>query len=254
MTDKTLLQGRRIIVTGAATGIGNAAARAFCEAGARVAGIYNTTMPEDRIDASVIWHHCDMRDQARVRKVFETVATEFGGLDVLYHAAGTWQPSSPGEITEEQVDFQIDNTLKATIWANQIAFTLMREKGGRIINTGSSEGVTGSAKAAAYGIAKAAVHAWTRSCAKAWGRYGITVNAIAPAIATRGLTRLKAHLGKDQVAAFETNLRQMIPLTGSPGDPLKDAAPLLVFLAGEGSGFITGQLLAVDGGLLMLGA
>jgi 3-oxoacyl-[acyl-carrier protein] reductase len=247
----TSLNGRRIIVTGGATGIGNGAVRAFAAAGATVAATWHTTEPEDRVDAAVHWFRCDLRDEAAVRAGFEMMSSAIGGLDVLYHAAATWSPSKAGDVTEDQLDSQFADTFKATVWVDQSAFRLMRERGGRIINTGSQEAVVGSVSSPVYAATKGAVHTWTRSCARAWAEYNITVNTIAPAMWTRGTDRARALSGAEQ---FDAALKAIIPLRGRPGDPATDLGPMLVFLASEGSRFITGQLLAVDGGLMMLGA
>ena len=112
----------------------------------------------------------------------------------------------------------------------------------------------GSPIAAGYAAAKAGVHAWTRSAAKVWGSENITVNAVAPAMDTRGADRLRTFLCPDAEPFLEGQLQASIPLGGKLGSPASDLGPVLVFLAGDGAHFITGQLLAVDGGLMMLGA
>jgi NAD(P)-dependent dehydrogenase (short-subunit alcohol dehydrogenase family) len=98
------------------------------------------------------------------------------------------------------------------------------------------------------------VHAWTRSAAKVWASAGITVNALAPAMDTPGADRLRDFLGPDAAPFLDQQLQASIPIGGKLGDPVRDLGPMLVFLAGDGARFITGQLLAVDGGLMMLGA
>jgi NAD(P)-dependent dehydrogenase (short-subunit alcohol dehydrogenase family) len=82
----------------------------------------------------------------------------------------------------------------------------------------------------------------------------VTVNALAPAVGTPGAERLWAHLGEERAAAFKERLRTTMPLRGELGDPEMDLGPVMVFLAGPGARFMTGQLIAVDGGLQMLGA
>jgi NAD(P)-dependent dehydrogenase (short-subunit alcohol dehydrogenase family) len=129
----------------------------------------------------------------------------------------------------------------------------MRGSGGRIINFGSAEAVTGSPIAAVYSATKGAVQAWTRSAAKAWGAERITVNALAPAVHTAGADRLRDFLGPHAAAFIDQQIKLSIPLGGKLGDPTDDLGPVLVFLAGEGAGFITGQLIPVDGGLAMVG-
>ena len=246
------LTGRRILVTGAATGIGAAAVTALTDAGAQVAETYHQTPPPEELAAT--WLQCDVRDADAVSETVHQVAETLGGLDVLVNAAGLWQPGVPGYIDAEQISFLLDTNVKATILTNQAAYAVMKGNGGRIINFGSSEAVMGSPISAVYAATKGAVQAWTRSAAQAWAADRITVNALAPAVQTPGADRLRDFLGPEAGALIDQQLKTRIPLGGALGDPARDLGPVLVFLAGPGSAFITGQLLAVDGGLVMLGA
>jgi 3-oxoacyl-[acyl-carrier protein] reductase len=253
MTDShSPLAGRRIVITGGATGIGAAAVRVLHGAGARVVATYHRTAPADDV-APVKWLPCDVRDPEAVDAMFRGAVQELGGLDVLVNAAGLWQAGVPGQISSEEIDFLFATNVKGTILTNQAAHAAMRGHGGRIINFGSAEAVTGSPIAAVYSATKGAVQAWTRSAAKAWGTEGITVNALAPAVQTAGAERLRDFLGPDAAAFIDQQIKLSIPLGGQLGDPTKDLGPVLVFLAGEGAGFITGQLIPVDGGLAMVG-
>jgi NAD(P)-dependent dehydrogenase (short-subunit alcohol dehydrogenase family) len=90
--------------------------------------------------------------------------------------------------------------------------------------------------------------AWTRSAAAAWGRFGITVNSIVPAIWTPMAEAARARRSPEERAIFETQLARRVPLGGKLGDPDRDLAPVLVFMVGEGSRFITGQIISVNGG------
>ncbi|WP_055403565.1 MULTISPECIES: SDR family NAD(P)-dependent oxidoreductase [unclassified Mycobacterium] len=248
------LQGRRVLVTGGATGIGAAAVAALGGAGAEVAATYHRTPPPDGLAAA--WLQCDVRDADAVSAMVRTTAERLGGLDVLVNAAGLWQAGIPGYIGPDEIAFLLDTNVKATILTNQAAHAVMKEqdpKGGRIINFGSSEAVMGSPISAVYAATKGAVQAWTRSAAKAWAGDNVTVNALAPAVQTAGADRLREFLGPDASAFIDQQMQMMIPLGGALGDPARDLGPMLVFLAGPGSGFITGQLLAVDGGLMMVG-
>jgi len=246
------LDGRRILVTGGATGIGAAAVEAFSSHGAVVAATYNETAVPAELQAAAKWWQCDVRSRDQVHGTVAEVAKEFGGLDVLLHAAGAWQPGAPDQISEDDLDFLLATNFKATVFTNQAAFEVMRNSGGRIINLGSSEGVFGNPIAATYSATKAAVQAWTRSAAKAWGHCGVSVNAVAPAVETRGAQRLREFLGPEGGVILDQQMQAVIPLGGRLGDPLRDLAPMLVFLASEGSRFITGQLLAIDGGAMMV--
>ncbi len=246
----TPLGGRRAVVTGAASGLGAAAVRALTHAGARVVATYHQTEPSDEADAT--WLRCDARDAETVNAMIEGAVSALGGLDVLVNAAGLWHQGIPGQITAADIDFVLDTNLKTTILTNQAAHAVMRRSGGRIINFGSAEAVMGSPISAVYAAAKGAVQAWTRSAAKAWASDKVTVNALAPAMQTRGADRLREFLGPEAAPFIDQQIKATIPLGGALGDPDRDLGPVLVFLAGEGSHFITGQLLPVDGGLIML--
>jgi 3-oxoacyl-[acyl-carrier protein] reductase len=246
------LRGRRILITGGATGIGAAAVRVLRAAGADVMATYHRTPPADDV-ADVTWSRCDVRDAEAVDAAFRDAIDALGGLDVLVHAAGLWQAGVPGQITSDEITFLMETNIKGTILTNQAAHAAMRGSGGRIINFGSAEAVMGSPIAGLYAATKGAVQAWTRSAAKAWGADRITVNALAPAVQTAGADRLREFLGPDAAAYIDQQMRLSIPLGGKLGDPAADLGPVLVFLAGEGAGFITGQLIPVDGGLAMVG-
>jgi NAD(P)-dependent dehydrogenase (short-subunit alcohol dehydrogenase family) len=253
-TPELPLTGRRAVVTGAATGVGAAAVEAYTDAGATVVALYHSTPPPERLQGRAEWLRCDVRDRDAVSDAFAKAVATLGGVDVLLHAAGTWRPATPGTLTDEELDSLVDTNFKATVVTNQAAFAVMREHGGRIINLGSSEAVRGNPGAPLYAATKAAVQAWTRSAASAWGKYRITVNAIAPAVDTPGAERLRQHLGPERAAQLAQRHKVTIPIGGALGDPVQDLGPVMVFLAGAGSQFVTGQLIAVDGGLIMLGA
>lgn len=248
------LRGRRILVTGAATGIGAAAVGVLTEAGAEVAATYHRTPPPE--DLAATWLQCDVRDAEAVSAMVQQAAEVLGGLDVLVNAAGQWQPGVPGYLGADEISFLLDTNVKATILTNQAAYAVMKDqdpKGGRIINFGSAEALMGSPISAVYAATKGAVQAWTRSAARAWAADEVTVNALAPAVQTPGADRLREFLGPAAGPLIDQQLKTMIPLGGALGDPARDVGPTLVFLSGSGSGFITGQLLPVDGGLIMVG-
>jgi NAD(P)-dependent dehydrogenase (short-subunit alcohol dehydrogenase family) len=247
------LEDRRILVTGGATGIGAAAVQVLSEAGAAVVATYHRTPPPER--AGVTWMQCDVRDAAAVDDMVKRAADALGGLDVLLHAAGLWQPGIPGQISGEDIDFLLDTNIKATIFTNQAAYAVMRRLGGgRIINFGSGEAVMGSPISALYAATKGAVAAWTRSIARAWAAEKVSAVALAPAMQTPGADRLREFLGPAAAEFIDAEIKKTIPLGGALGDPVDDLGPTLVFLCSKGSRFITGQLIAVDGGLVMLGA
>ena len=208
------LQGRRILVTGGATGIGAAAVRVLTEAGAAVVATYHRTTPPDR--ARVSWVQCDVRDSAAVNDIVNGAAETLGGLDVLLHAAGLWQPGVPGQINGEDIDFLVDTNLKATIFTNQAAYAVMRKDGGgRIIKFGSGEAVMGSPISAVYAATKGAVSAWTRSIARAWAAEKVSAIALAPAVQTPGADRLREFLGPAAAEFIDEQIKSTIPLGGA---------------------------------------
>ncbi|MBK6289369.1 MAG: SDR family oxidoreductase [Gammaproteobacteria bacterium] len=246
------LKDKRIIVTGGAGGIGNAAVRLFVERGARVACTYHSTRPE--LPPAVASYRCDITDRTAVETVFGRMADDLGGLEVLVHAAGIHGSQAAEEVDAAAWDRMFDANAKATVWTNQAAFRRMRTSGGSIINMGSVEGVRGFGGNAVYAASRGAVMAWTRSVALEWGAAKVRVNCVAPAIATSIFERQMATMDPAVLAMVEADLRRSIPLGGTLGDPLYDLAPVLAFLASDDSRFITGQTIAVDGGLMMLGS
>jgi NAD(P)-dependent dehydrogenase (short-subunit alcohol dehydrogenase family) len=179
------LDGRRILVTGGATGIGAAAVQALKEAGASVVATYHRTPPPEQ--AGVSWVQCDVRDAAAVDAMVTGAAETLGGLDVLLHAAGLWQPGIPGQITGEDIDFLADTNVKATIFTNQAAYAVMRKDGGgRIINFGSGEAVMGSPISALYAATKGAVAERSATRCATSGRCWYSSPARDPASSTDG--------------------------------------------------------------------
>ena len=247
------LDGKRVIITGAAGGIGSAAVEAFVAEGARVACTYNSAKPA-LPDGVVASERCDITSKASVDSVFDGFAAQLGGLDVLIQAAGLHGGCPADQISEEYWDNMFALNGKATLLTNQAAFRHMQGHGGSIVNMGSCEGVRGFAGNAAYAATRGAVMAFTRSVALEWGRHKVRVNALAPVAFTGPAERMRANLDETANAMMDAYLAQAIPLGGKMGDALKDIAPALVFLASDASHFITGQTLAVDGGFMMLGS
>ena len=246
------LSGKRIIVTGGAGGIGNAAVHLVTEAGAKVACTWHGTRPD--LPPGVSAHRLDITDREAVHAAFEAMVAELGGLDALVHAAGLHGSTTASDITDADWDRLLGANVKGTCWTNQAAFVHLRERGGSIVNMGSVEGVRGFAGNAVYAASRGAVMAWTRSVALEWGRYGVRVNCVAPAVATEIFRRQCEGLPPEVLAGIAADLQQRIPLGGTLGDPLRDLAPVLLFLASDDSRFITGQTIAVDGGLMMVGS
>lgn len=136
--------------------------------------------------------------------------------------------------------------------ANQAAFRLLRADGGRILNFASGAGVSGLPNKAHYSATKGAVIAWSRTAAKEWGGHNVTVIMIAPAISTPMYAKTRSEMSPDALAALDARLAADMPIDGKLGDARRDLVPLMLFLCSGGARFITGQIFAVDGGLLMV--
>jgi NAD(P)-dependent dehydrogenase (short-subunit alcohol dehydrogenase family) len=248
------LEGRGIVVTGGASGMGAGLVRALVRAGAEVVSLDLAAQEGAAVAtaAGARFLRCDVADEASVDEAVAAAAAHLGRLDVLVHAAGV-APGAPAAETELALWHRaMDVNATGTFLTNRAAFRHLRERGGRILNFASGAGVNGYPGKAAYAASKGAVLAWTRSVAVEWAPYGITVNAIAPAIRTPMYEATRRSMTGEQLAAHDAALAGRLPLGGQLGDIERDLVPVLVFLAGDGARFMTGQVFAVDGGMLMV--
>ena len=258
MIETSLLRERRVIVTGAAGGMGRAIVRSLLRAGATVVAL---DLKEDDLRrdlASVGAKHedrlqidgVDLISREKVFSVFGLHIAAMGGVDALVHTGGIFMSAPPETIDMADYDRVMDINLRGTILANQAVFEAMKHNGGgSIINFGSSSGHGPESMACLYSASKGAVHSWTRSLAHAWGQYGIRANAILPIIETPMYHTARANMTEEQRQRVDERNRYLIPLGGRFGDAERDLAPVVEFLIGDGSRFVTGQLIPVDGGM-----
>lgn len=245
------LEGKKIIVTGGAHGMGAGAVRAFVAEGASVAvldikdELAEHVVKEANEDGPgrARYFHCDVVRRPEVDSAVHDATSWLGGLDVLANVAGVQRKKSPEEFTGEDLDFLLGVNLLGTIHTNQAAFPHLRTDGGTILNLGSDGGLVAMPGIAAYAASKGAVMSWTRAIAGEWAKHGIRANSIVPAIKTP-MTDNGGEQGK--------SVYSMVPLGGELGDVMEDFAPVMVFMAGDGARFITGQLISVNGGLVMV--
>jgi len=251
-----ILKDRKIIVTGGARGIGASVVRAYVAEGATVASLdilddlgNEVAMTATKDGPGVArFYHCDISNRLEAESVFSTATIEMGGLNVLASIAGVDRGGPAESLSDDDMDLIFDVNLRGTIISNQLAFKSLQESGGQIINVGSDAGLGGYVGLAAYGASKGAVMAWTRTVAMEWGRLGITVNSLVPAIWTPMYEEHRQRMSESELASHEALMLQSIVLGGRLGDPERDLNPVMVFLASEGARFITGQIIAVNGG------
>ncbi|AHG48928.1 oxidoreductase (plasmid) [Rhizobium leguminosarum bv. trifolii CB782] len=247
MHDMTRLNGKTVVITGGATGIGLAAARRFIEEGAFVF-IYGRR--QQALDAAVAELGPNARavkgsvsDENDLDRLYAAVKAERGSLDIVFANAGAGSPLPLGQITAKHIDDTFDTNVKGTIFTVQKALPLMGP-GGSIILTGSSAGTTGAPAFTAYSASKAAVRNLARTWAEDLKGTGIRVNVLSPGATATELA--KEALGEDGQKAYGA----MTPLQRM-GDP-EEIAAAAAFLASDDSSFMTASEVAVDGGLAQL--
>jgi NAD(P)-dependent dehydrogenase (short-subunit alcohol dehydrogenase family) len=252
-----LLDGKRIIVTGGASGIAAATVRAYAREGATV---WSLDVADDKGRAvaaeagpRVTYRHCDIARRDEVLAVVDEAAKAMGGLDVLANVAAVERGTPAEDIPDAEWDLVFGVNVKGTLYTNQAAFRHLQGAGGVIVNFGSGAGIRGQRGSAHYSASKAAVMAWTRTVAQEWAKYGIRVNSVVPAIWTQMYDEYRSRMSDQERAIHDMAMAHVIPLGGKLGDPDRDAAPVMVFLASDASRFITGQAIPVDGGMVMLG-
>ena len=251
------LEGKRIIVTGSARGMGAGTLRSYVRAGAGVVGMdvrddEGAAVARDA-DAegpgSATYVHVDISDAGSIERAFGAAVAQLGGLDVLAHPAAIHRFSSASDVSVEDWDLMFAVNVRGTMLTNQVAHGHMKASGGgSIINFGSISGQRPEPGAASYSTAKGAVHSWTRTAAGTWGADNIRVNAILPAMDTPMYREAMAQAGEDQREGIRQANLATIFMGGQYGDPDRHLGPVMVFLASDASWFITGQLIPVDGG------
>ena len=239
------------VVTGASRGIGKAIALRLAKDGYKIIINYNGSEKAaeevksqiEQMGGLADTKQCNVADFESCQKFVEEIISENGRLDVLVNNAGITKDGLLMRMSEDDFDRVLDTNLKGTFHMIRFASRYMlKQKCGRMINMASVVGVSGNAGQANYAASKAGVIGLTKTAARELASRGITVNAIAPGFIDTDMTEVLSD-------AVKENSRKQIPL-GRFGKP-EDVAAAVAFLASDDAGYITGQVLHVDGGMVM---
>jgi len=252
MTEQTPASDlRRVaLVTGASRGIGKAIALRLSREGRHVALLSRSEGPLSEVksqiedaggEASV--HAADISDGAAMQQAVERVASDCGRLDILVNNAGVTRDNLALRMSDEDFDAVLNVNLRAAFIACRAAARpMMKGRFGRIVNIGSTSGVVGNAGQANYAAAKAGLVGMTRSIARELGSKGVTANVVAPGFVETDMTAGLPAQVKDKVLEAMSVKR-----LGTP----EDIAAAVAYVASDEAGYLTGQLICVDGGLTM---
>ena len=240
------LKGRVAMVTGASRGIGFASARELSDGGARVAMLARDKGQIDEAAGKVSGSRgftCDVTDVDSVNRTVSEIAAELGPVEILVNNAGLTRDQLLVRTGDEDWQRVIDVNLKGAFnTIRAVSRGMMRQRYGVIINVSSIVGLMGNPGQSSYAAAKAGLVGLTKSVAKELAGRGVRANVVAPGFIDTQMTA-------DLVGEARKQLTDRIPL-GRLGSP-EDVAPIIRFLAGPGACYITGQVIVVDGGIVM---
>lgn len=243
------LEGKVAVVTGATRGIGFEVARSLAKCGAKVACIGTNeeklTKSVDQINSEggcARAYICDVSQADRVKEMAKAVLTDFEKVDILVNNAGITRDMLMRRITDDQWNDVIGVNLNGTFYVTRAFVESMRKsKWGRIVNISSISGLIGNPGQANYSASKAGVIGFTRTISKELANRNITVNAIAPGFIDTDMTAVLSDV-------LIQGIKDRIPL-GRIGKP-EDIANAVLFFVSDEASFVTGQIMAVDGGMI----
>ena len=244
-------EGKTVIVTGGSRGIGRAIALDFAKSGANVVVNYNRNAEKadevvkeiEALGPKGLAVQCNVSNQEDVDALLKATVDTFGTVDFLVNNAGITKDTLILRMKENDWDAVVDTNLKGTFMTTKvIGKYMLKKKSGRIVNITSVVGLMGNAGQSNYAASKAGVVGFTKSIAKEFASRGLTVNAVAPGFIESDMTDVLSDDVKEMYS-------KAIPL-GKMGKP-EDVANAVKFLCSDMSKYITGQVIQVDGGMLM---
>ena len=244
-----MLTGKVALVTGAGRGIGRQIALTLAAQNAFVIVNYNGSKDkaEETVSAikaaggDAVSYKCNVSDFEECQQMITAIIKEYKHIDILVNNAGITRDGLIMKMSEDDYDAVLDTNLKGTFnTIRHMSRYLLKQKSGRIINISSVSGILGNAGQANYSASKAGVIGLTKAVARELASRGITVNAVTPGFVDTDMTDALSDSAKE-------NLISQIPL-GRTGKP-QDIANAVLFLASDAAGYITGQVLSVDGGM-----
>ncbi len=242
-------QGKSVVVTGGAQGIGEACVRRFAQEGAKVA-ILDVDEQRGQALATALnaqFFKCDVGDKSDVDRTVAQVLQTFGQIDVLVNNAGIFRAADFLDVTEEDFDAVLRVNLKGAFLMGQaVARTMAARRMGSIVNMSSVNGVLAIPNIASYNVSKGGINQLTRVMALALADYGIRVNAVAPGTIATELAA-KAVLTSD---AAKAKIMSRTPLKRL-GEPA-EIADVVAWLASDAASYVTGEIVTVDGGRMAL--
>src|SRR5580692_152860 len=238
------------VVTGAGRGIGRAIALRFAEEGADVVCVSRTAENSEKVAQEIralgrkAWAFAvDVADATAVAAVAEKILAEAGRVDILVNNAGITRDGLLMRMSEQDWDAVLDTNLKGAFsFTKAFSRTFLKQRAGRVINISSVIGLVGNAGQCNYAASKAALIGFTKAVAKEFASRGVTVNAVAPGFIETDMTAVLT-------PEMKAELLKRIPLNSL--GRAEDVAEAALFLAGPGARYVTGQVLTVDGGMIM---
>ncbi|MGM0667748.1 MAG: SDR family oxidoreductase [Bacteroidota bacterium] len=245
--EKWSLDGRRTIVTGGTKGIGKGIAEELLSHGARVICTSRTLPEEKPADDGIVYFQSDASDKKERKKLIDFIEKRYGSLDILINNVGTNIRKKTGEYSDDELDHLLRTNMISAFSLSRDLYPLLRASGSAsIVNISSVAGMTHVRTGSIYGMTKAAMNQMTRNLAGEWAANGIRVNAVAPWYIN---TPLAQQVLKDD--DYRNDVLSRTPM-GRVGE-IGEVASLVAYLCMPAASYITGQVIAVDGGFTIKG-